>query len=72
LLTKGIGDAKTPVDDEAVVHILRPEDAAIGAKRSGNHQRVKDRASITFGNPQRLRVRVDVDGQDGFAESAER
>ena len=51
------------------MHILRPEDAAIGAKRSGNHQRVKDRASITFGNPQAARFAADAHTPDGSQSS---
>jgi len=70
-LLRGIRNAPSPVDDEALVHVFRPQDAAIGAKRRGDHERIKNCTSITLARPQRLHVRIDVDGQDGFTESAD-
>ena len=71
-LAKWVDDAHSPVNDEAILHVFRPQDTAAGAKRRDNHALIVDHQAIMRCNPQRLRVRIDVDGQNGPAEGTDR
>ena len=53
-LAKWVDDAHSPVNDEAILHVFRPQDTAAGAKRRDNHARIVDHQAIMRCNPQRL------------------
>ena len=71
-LAKWVDDAHSPVNDEAILHVFRPQDTAAGAKRRDNHARIRRSPSHNALQSAAPRVRIDVDGQNGPAEGTDR
>ena len=59
---KRVGDAELILDDDAVVHVLRPERVALGVAREGGDHRVVDRKTVALG--EREAGRVATGGRD--------